>query len=299
MLKKIGIFTLFSFVTAQSIFAFDSTNFNVGVTNLNSETKEIVYNNNGSKLSQLEWKADNVKLLNFGIEGNIKNSLFLSASLATNFDNDDMVMDDYDWVNNTQWTHWSHHDKTQVEDIKMFDANLKYKFEKLPVYVGVGYKAEKFEYSAFDGDYIYSTNGGFRDSTGSFSGLGITFEHTLKMPYLIVGTDFNITKDLNVGADVSYSTFAKFEDQDTHHFRNLVYNDDLDYTNYLGYNIYVNYSITKMIGLGLNYSYNKYDSRKGDTTITNTNSGASSTFEDTAGLEHSNQTITAKLKIKF
>lgn len=302
MLKKISILGLLV-ISSQGLFAFEKTNFNIGVTNLTSETKEIVYDEtNGKKISELTWKAENVQLLNAGLEFNLKDRIFISGDLKSNFTNNDMVMDDYDWSvanPNNDWSHWSHHENTKVEDIKMLDVNAKYKFETLPVYIGVGYKYEKFEYTASDGDYIYSSDPGFRDLKGTFSGLGITYEHTLKMPYLMAGTDFNVTKDFNIGADVAYSNFAKFDDKDTHHFRNLEFVDDLDYTNYFGANIYANYSFTKLLSLGVVYNYNKYDTAKGNSTIKDLTNGNSGSFDNNAGLEHENQSISAKLKFKF
>ncbi len=299
MLKKISLFGLLTI--CSSLYAFENGNINIGVTNLNSETKEIVYDN-GKKISELTWKTENIQLLNVGLEYNIKDRIFLSGDLKSNFTNNDMVMDDYDWSvanPNNEWSDWSHHDNTKVEDIKMLDVNAKYKFEILPIYFGIGYKYENFEYKAYDGKYIYSSNPGFRDLTGTFSGLGITYEHTLKMPYLMVGADLNVTKNLNIGADLAYSNLAKFEDKDIHHFRNLEFKGDFDYTDYLGASVYANYSFTKLISLGIVYNYSKYDTAKGDMSVTNLNSGNYTNYSDSAEIEHENQTITAKLKFKF
>ena len=194
---------------------------------MTGEANEYVMD--GSRiLSRLIWKIDSVNMAGGGIIWEPSDSLSITADLWLKTADGESTMDDYDWLDeDSDWTHWSHHDNTAVTKGSIFDLSaaftperfIKRQFKFRPV---LGYKRTNFEWQARGGTYIY-TKDTFRDTEGTFpdNQLGITYEQTFHTPY--AGFDIEIPAGiLLIGTRMtgSFAVFGKAVDH--HHLRDLV-----------------------------------------------------------------------------
>ena len=194
---------------------------------MTGEANEYVMD--GSRvLSRLIWKIDSVNMAGGGIIWEPSDSLSITADLWLKTADGESTMDDYDWLEeDSDWTHWSHHDNTAVTKGSIFDLSAAFtperfidrQFKFRPV---LGYKRTNFEWQARGGTYIY-TDETFRDTEGTFPDkqLGITYEQIFHTPY--AGFDIEIPAGiLLIGTRMtgSFAVFGKAVDH--HHLRDLV-----------------------------------------------------------------------------
>ena len=133
----------------------------MGVGYLNGDSSELVYGENGRKLSELNWELDDVPMLNVGGSISPRSWLTISADFWTRLNRGSGTMDDYDFlaINYDGYTHWSHHDNTDLTQGFMFDLNAAftfYTFEETSFSALVGYKYDTWEWEARGGNYFYS-----------------------------------------------------------------------------------------------------------------------------------------------
>ena len=104
--------------------AFDDPNYDfkidteLTVGQLSGTSHERFYDplGSGHKYSELIWTMDDVAVVSGKVS--IKPSNWWSVEMgATTNVTDDATMDDYDWLNlgSTDWTHWSHHNETNLD----------------------------------------------------------------------------------------------------------------------------------------------------------------------------------------
>ena len=281
------------------------------ISNFNSTSHETLYvpegyAGAGRKISELTWKAEDVKLLGINASYNFTNGLGLYAGYKKNISTGDGVMDDLDWVDNSnpgRLTHWSHHDNTDVDDITIFDLGLKYRYNfdnigidtisSINTWITLGYKQEKIEFNAYDG------YGEYLGVPVSFSGLGITFKQEYKGPYLGLGADFkNKYFILNLG--IKYSPYMSAEYSDRHHMRIPAFTEttSFDDTDMVSFDIGLGYTFYKHHSIGLSYQYTDYDYIRGDRTR-NYDDGSSITWKNTAALDSKNHILSLSYQYTF
>ncbi len=259
---------------------------------LNGEASELVYDtSDGSKVSELKWQLNNVPML--GIGGSIIPFpwLTVNADVWFNLSSDNSEMDDYDWlISGMGWSDWSHHDDTSIDHATMIDINAEIpvlKRNKTTVYGIVGYKRDKFEWSARGGTFVYSVYG-FRDYTGSFQdGVEvISYEQTYNTPYIGIGFTANLTP-ITLSGRLIGSTLVDVDDQDHHKLRNLIFDDDFETGNMIGVDLSATYDYTSRLHFIAGFHYQEYGEVKGSTTVTDTTTGAQQTFNgDAAGADN-------------
>lgn len=280
---------------------------NVSLSDFNSISDQYIYNtNNGRKISQLTWEADNVTLLGLGLAYNIKDTN-IYLNYKTKLTNSDGMMDDYDWVSDQApdiWTHWSHHDNTRVEEINIIDLGINKEFSiynKTKLIMSLGYKWEKQLFKAYDGSYVYSGSSAseFRAYTGTFDGLGITYEQVYKGFYL--GAELQRTyKEYNFLLNVKYTPKMNVEFTDTHHKRSPSFTDytSFDDTSMLALGVGIDYTIDKNQMLSLFYDYTKYSYIRGD-RVRSYITGYNLNLPNTVGVESKNNILTLKYMYTF
>ena len=166
--------------------------------------------------SQLEWPLD-IWLARVDAGVNIGSSWRINAVVKKNISDPAENMNDSDWVTPGSLDIYSESEISDF-DALIWDIDVEWVFIKRQawdIYAGFGYQYQNFEYEA-QGIYQYSPSGlpGFAAyGDGSVS---ITYEMTYKMPYFLIGTDFQVTPDFIVAGSFAYSPWVDANDEDYH-----------------------------------------------------------------------------------
>ena len=246
----------------------------LSITSIDSTSHEFVFNpsNQDEKLSELIWEANDVSLLGIKFDYLLSKKTFLQVNYKMNITDGNSMMTDYDWLKtgNLDWSHRSIHPNTKLGKLTIFDISLNNKLEdksQVDTSVVIGYRVENKSFKAYDGSYIYSSSGGFRDLSGDFSGLGISYEESFKTIYL--GLDINRAyKEWLFNVKLTYSPKVTVTNKDTHHNRYFTNNNTFSNTTMRGIDTSISYSLNNKISLALNYLQVKYNEVKGTTTRT-------------------------------
>ena len=250
----------------------DIINKQISISSVDTISHELVYSpSTGKKLSELIWKADDVQMLGIQFDYLASKRWFLHISYKTNL-SDNAQMDDYDWLKDgiSDWSHWSTHPNTKLDKFTILDISWNNQLKSdsdIQKEVVIGYKIENRAFKAYDGSYIYSSNSGFRDQSGNFSGLGISYEEEFKTLYL----GLNLKKYYDrfiLSGRIAYSPKVTATNIDTHHNRYFTNNNTFADTTMKELSANVEYPINKSISLALNYLRVDYDETEGMTTRT-------------------------------
>ncbi len=254
----------------STLYSNNFINKQITITSLDTTSHELVYDpDSGKKLSELIWQADDVQMLGFKFDYTLSRTSFVQFNYQMNL-SDDALMDDYDWLKDdtSQWSDWSNHPNTRLDNFTIFDISINNKIKSdtdIEKYIVIGYKVEKRAFKAYDGTYIYSSSGGFRDQSGSFSGLGISYEETFKTIYVGMNVKKHYPKFI-VSGKLTYSPRVTATNQDNHHNRYFINNNKFSDTTMVSIDANIEYPINDNISLALNYINVKYDETKGTTT---------------------------------
>lgn len=278
----------------------------IGAGYLSGEANELVYDPySGRKVSELQWDLDSVYMLNMGASLAPLPWLTLSADFWINLNKGNGSMDDYDYLASGYggYSHWSHHGDTDLTNGFMFDINAAFTLYRAGAtrFSGlVGYKYDNWEWESFGGSYIYSTNYLF-DTVGRFPAgeKVITYNQWFHVPYVGVAFESTVGRMFFKGR-VVVSPFVTAEDEDTHHLRNLRFENDFDTSSMFGIDFGMGYAITSNLALTAAFKYQKYEEAKGDTIITDLNTGARQYIPgDAAGVDHSSSMVSVGLEYRF
>jgi plasminogen activator len=273
---------------------------------LNGESREIVYAPEYNwKVSELIWEIDTVYML--GGEISVRPISWLGLNLEGWFaiSEGDGAMDDYDWMvlGLNDWTHWSHHEETDLDKGTMLDFNFEFfplNKKHFSLSLLAGYKRNNWKWKAYGGDFIYSYYG-FRDTQFSLSDseLGITYEQWFNVPYIGVGMTAQ-AGPVNFQGRIIGSTMVDAEDEDHHHLRNLVFKEDFEDGDFIGIQFGASYQITPKLGVGLDIDYQNFDEMKGSTTVRDTTTGAVDYYGgDSAGTDNEITLVSLGLTYRF
>ncbi|HKJ65104.1 MAG TPA: omptin family outer membrane protease [Desulfopila sp.] len=274
----------------------------LGLGRIDGESKELVYNTDGTILSELIWTLDNVYMINGGISVQPLSWLKFNADLWVAVNDGGGTMDDYDWlVSGMDWTHWSHHEDVSLDRGIMFDINAQIPFYRLSGTVlsaFVGLKRDNWKWEAKGGTYIYSYYG-FRDLSGSFPDgeLAITYEQWWTVPYLGLGFESQLSNWILSGRLLA-SPFVQGEAEDMHHMRNLLFKDDFGTSSMWSVDFTTTYKFSPNWGISGAVKYQHYEEAKGSTTVINTLTGEQSYYGgDAAGAD--NEAVLAQLSLDY
>ena len=258
---------------------------------LNGESNELVYNTDGSKLSELNWQLENTAML--GIGGSITPCRWFTLNADVWFNlTDDSEMDDHDWyVTGMPWTDWSHHSDTSVDTATLLDINATIPVlqrNTTRVFGILGYMRNKFEWSARGGSYIYSVYG-FRDFSATLPDdiEVISYEQTFSTPYIGIGFTAQLHPVTLTGRVIG-STLVNVDSLDHHHLRNLVFEDDLETGSMVGLDLAAAYDFTSRLHFSAGFHYQRYEEVKGSVSVTDTTTGQVTVYGgDTDGADNS------------
>jgi len=273
---------------------------------LRGEAHEYVYwpEEGGRTASELCWKINSVAMFGVGASIQPLNRLTINTDFWFNLGEGDAHLTDYDWLEKGKdWTHRSMHDNTDLTKAVIYDINMEVTIFSTGTvsFTGIaGYRHDTFEWEARGGSYIYSKNG-YRDSIGTFppNVLGITYEQRLHVPYLGMGCKADFDR-IQLAAQVTGSTIAGGQSTDHHHRHNFIVNDDFgNETIWWALRLHLAYSINDSIAITGSYSYEKYETMKGDSEWNYDDEGAIDVYPDSSGAELKTSLLLLDLSYRF
>ncbi|SMF00415.1 plasminogen activator [Tistlia consotensis] len=248
----------------------------IGVALLQAD--QYLFEDDGSYASHLIWKSDPVPVATFeaGWQGEGHWAVLGSLSVALDHTG---YMEDYDWFDpGRDWTHRSQHPDTDLERYVALDLGARYDLlrrDEGTFGLRAGFRYTDVKWTAYGGNYVYSSDGGFRDLTGSFSPeKGITFHQMLPAFYLGPSGSARIGRATFSASLVGGLTFAGSATDD-HWRRDLHFELDLGEAPYLGVQARLDYPLASAVSLFLNADYQRNFLMRGPYTAEDTTTGAS------------------------
>lgn len=270
-------------------------------SSFSGKTKQYLYypnGQNGRKISELTWEANNVYLLGLNVNYTFNDKIDLYINYTKNVANDSGVMDDWDWTNYEQpnvITTWSHHENTKVDNVAILEFGFKYDLtlNKINSSFGFGYKNERISYMAYDG-YSGSSNGDL-----SLNGLVISFDQEYKGPYIELGTNYKY-ENFEILLRLMYSPIMTASYKDRHHMRTPAFTEIGEFNNVSMYNfkISTNYYVDDNQILILSYEHTMYSYARGN-RIRTIDGAESFIWNNTTAIESKNSIIQLKYAYKF
>jgi outer membrane protease len=262
---------------------------------LSGKSKEYVYDPvTGHKISELDWNINGLAIIRGEFNYRVLQWLDFNAQGWINLGQGSAVMDDYDWLNPNQilWTHWSHHDDTNVRQGNEFDLNFRAWTIQNPSYqlaAMAGYQRTLFSFRAHGGCFTYN-NGA---DTGCFipGASVIGYKQVFESPYIGLAGRF-ILNAFEFKGLFKYSNWVNANDVDQHYLRNLTFKDGGDQSQY--YNVVLNagYFVKPFIKLFVEGSLGYFSKNKAATSIFDHNTGSIAYLPNgSAGLENRNYII--------
>jgi len=198
-------------------------------------------------------------------------------------------MDDYDWLlETTAWSDWSH-SPADVKNGTVFDLNISrdlLRFKNWALDARFGRKKDNWKWTDFDGSYVYSSDDGFRDLTGTFAPeVGVSYQQRMTIPYIGAGmrTQFD---PITINTYVLYSTWVKINDYDDHIYTETVFEAEIKKAEYIALGAGVSYAVFDNLFLNGRVDYQHIPEARGNMTILDKSTGISELTLDSAGIEH-------------
>ncbi|WP_308461062.1 omptin family outer membrane protease [Yersinia kristensenii] len=260
---------------------------------LNTESNEYVYDHKNRKLSQLDWKAQNTPIIKIDISWNLLSRLTLTARGWSTLSTTKGVMNDYDWQkpDQTKWTDWSHHEKTDLNYANEIDLNAKFWFLKQDNYriaAMSGYQKNNNSWTAYGGSYYYNNGNNIFTVPDNVTAIG--YKQRFDMSYLGLAGSYHYQK-FEFNTLLKYSRWVNTNTQDEHYARHISFKDNSKSSRYYAVVVDAGYHITSNTKLFAEVAWNQYSEGKGGTQTLEHNTGTSVNNLDGSGSAQKNQTI--------
>jgi plasminogen activator len=265
-----------------------------GIGVMKGEANEYVYRANGSTISRLIWKFDNVAFGHAWMTMPVLSQLEFTLRGRMNF-TDDAKMDDWDWGLDFCPGGICHswHPDTKLKTASTLDFTAAWTIlrnEGFSLGLLAGYRFDYARWQAMNG------NSNYMDTP--FTGLGITYEQWWEAPYIGISASWT-SEQWTIGARLIGSPLAMARDEDTHHFRMVRFEREFERSTMWGASARVGYRWSDAFTIGLTYEWQKWDLAKGSTTLTDLNSGMSVYFPNAAGAKNTMHALSLDLSYRF
>jgi len=288
---------------------YESETLSLGVSAgwLTGQSHEFVYDGSGNKISELIWDMNHAWAVNADLGIRLTPALKLNAT-GTWGGEIDSHMEDYDWMGldygQTDWTHRSIHEDTELDHFARFDINLQYDFlqhQALALSALLGGRFTSVEWKAHGGDFVYTSDPAttFRDEIFSLSDdiLGITYEQSWATAYAGLSATVR-TDSWRIAGTIVGSPLAFGSDADDHWLRSLHFEEEFDRTNFVGASAEVAYLFSGHYQVFVSANGERYFHSYGDTTIKDTSTGAvGHVGGDSAAGDHENLEISIGFRV--
>lgn len=167
--------------------------------------------------SELEWPMD-IWLARIDAVAHIGTSWRINARLKKNISDPGDPLLDRDWIIPGSLDVYSESNVSDF-DAMIWDFDVEWVFLRKPswkLFTGVGYQYQNFSYESqliqqFSPSGLFPEFNLYGDGSAS-----IAYEISYKMPYFLIGTEFNLTPGLSIAGNFSYSPLVEAEDKDVH-----------------------------------------------------------------------------------
>lgn len=231
---------------------------------LNGVSHELVYFNNGNyKVSELIWRLEDVPVVGLSASAKLPWDMTLSLGGWTQVTNPGSHMEDYDWDNTIHPTDWAYfsYSKTELDRAEMLDSNLLVpilKGKHLALSGMLGFRLDHFQWTDGAGYYIYSSNPGFRDLTGTFPDKpGIMYEQLFMAPYFGFQVE-GVVGDFTLSARIAGSRWAWAKGKDQHFNTGMTFRDFFYNVPYITCGGEAGYRLTDAVSVSLSFDAQKY-----------------------------------------
>ena len=255
------------------------------------------------KVSELNWDITSLTMAGGVLSVQFGKEIRLNIGGWWGIGKGNGEMDDYDWLDAStpEWTHWSHSD-VDIESAYSLDINASFMFSETGPFqwhAVMGFKEDYWEWSDYAGTYIYSSDSGFRDLTGSFGGKNsIDYNQTFYIPY--IGLKTTLAKGaLSGNLYFLYSPLVWAEDEDHHILRDLYFSESFEGGDYfaLGGELVVN--LTDSVFISCSLDAQSIPEFTGDMTVHEGKSGELQGASDAAGIGNTVAAASASIGFIF
>ncbi|MGF1740290.1 omptin family outer membrane protease [Vibrio profundum] len=270
---------------------------------LNGSSTELVYDNTGRKLSQLDWEIDGVPIIKLGAIWDVDYTWTLKASFWSVVTSDgDAHMEDRDWqdANQSTPTDISIHPDTKLRGAYEFDINSTFWILYQSTYrVGAlsGYQYNEFKWDGIGGTYSYN-NGA---NVGTFADVVvIDYKQQFNVFYLGLVSEYQLGQRSDFTVLLKWSLWANAKDVDNHYLRDLTFFDNSNEdSNFVSLSLNYGYQFTPRMKLYAEYVYTKYSEARADTITVDNTTGNTTLSPNAAGLDNDHATASIGLKYLF
>ncbi len=214
--------------------------------------------------SELEWPLD-VTMARLDGSISFSGGWKINGYIKKNLTDPDGNMKDSDWLTDSNPNRLDVFSESYISDFDalIFDVDVEYTFSKwksISFFGGVGYQYQNFDY---DGNLInqYSPSGlsGY-DFTGD-GNVGITYDLSYHMPYILLGADIQMAESFILTTSFAFSPYVTARDEDHHLLREnggKVTKSDMDGTGFM-FNVSGKYNFTPRWFVELGFNATKID----------------------------------------
>ncbi|QTH15371.1 omptin family outer membrane protease [Pseudomonas corrugata] len=274
---------------------------NAGV--LSGQTHERVYapEEDGRRISQLDWKYNNAAVIKGSLDWNVLPWMSLGASGWTTITSTDGYMNDDDWVDasQSQWTDRSVHPDTTLRYANEFDLNLKGWLLNEPAYrlgLMAGYQERRFSFTSKGGSFSYNSGA----YTGEFPAdvTIIGYKQHFKTPYVGLVGSYRY-KRFDMEGVFKYSRWASATDIDEHYLADKTFVGKTKHQQYYSLGGKLGYDMTANTNIFVESTWSRTRNKKGSLTVKNRSDNYRDSYTDSAGIESSSVMTTIGLKYVF
>lgn len=286
---------------ASAACAGDRASLSASLGHMSGQARELVYDPNGNKLSELVWDMDHALALKGGLVVRVMDrlSVYGNATLGLAADS---FMNNYDWVGAPPPAApdlHSWHDDTALDHAYALDAGLAFALlegEGQRVSVLGGFKYTDMKWTAYGGCYDYGvTEGCFADGQKV-----ITYQLRLPAAYAGLGYSETIGNWSLALEGRAGMTFAGPEAEDDHWLRSTNFLDQFAPAPYLSATGKAAYGLNDQASLFASAAYDRFFDMRGETTTTRTDTGEVTRADyDSAGASLYTLNLAIGMDVKF
>jgi plasminogen activator len=264
---------------------------------LNGTAQENVYSSvygDRYHLSELDWDIKDVVMVGAQVSVVLKNTFWLNAGLWGSATKGSGQMNDWDWLMEepgSPWTDWSLSD-ADLTRAWLLDLNVAWEFTRtggLGLRGIAGYKYNSWKWQDYGIRHIYSSNpsvpGGFRNEVENDPhDTAIIYEQEFHIPYVGAGVNYAAGRWM-FDAYALFAPYIVANDHDQHVLRDLDFEETFNGGGqYYGLGLRATWQCTEHCYLSDALDGQIIPEMYGDTTVTDTRTGAQDTSTGTAGM---------------
>lgn len=275
----------------------DPVRISTSVGALRGESREYVFQEDGSRMSQLNWKIPNTPIGKLKMQWNINPFFTLDVQGWKTLDSKSSSMDDYDWEDgNGPWSDWSY-SPTRFHGASEINAAFYAWLVTQPMWkvgLAAGYQKTHFSWTAIGGHYIYDD--GRYEGNFPAGQAAIEYRQRFELPWIGVASTWTHGA-FEVNLLAKYSNRVKSDSTDNHLLRDLNFEDRSRHANYYGLAIDAGYYVIPNVKLYSELTLSQFKRSKGHEYVYETSTGTRDYSPD-GSVGQRNQSYTASVGIQ-